>query len=143
MRTSDISQFKGAVMSAIEKWADGMIDKMFPAKVETRTMMKNYVSNLLSKHSEKIEEGIDQVFLFLGDKEGNINSDSLVDMVCGLLDEIQEEDIEFGRMHAKLGKGQVELLFPDGIISRMIFGDLKGVRITNEDIKEIKKFLND
>lgn len=143
MRTSDISQFKGAVVSAIEKWADGMIDKMFPAKVETRTMMKNYVSNLLSMHGGKIEEGIDQAFLFLGDKDGNINSDSMVDMVCGLLNEIQEEDIEIGRMHARMGKGQIEILFPDGFISRMIFGDLKGVRITNDDIKEIKKFLNE
>lgn len=142
MKTNDISKFKNAVIAAMEKWSDGMIDKMFPGKVETRAMMKNYVGNFLAQHSSEIEEGIDQAFLFLGDKEGNINSDSMVDMVCGLLNEMQESKFDFGRMSAKVGKGQVEMVFPDGIISRLMFGDLKGVRITNEDIKEIKNFLN-
>lgn len=142
MKTNDISKFKNAVITAIEKWSDGMIDKMFPGKVETRAMMKNYVGNLLAQHSSKIEEGIDQAFLFLGDKEGNIDSDSMVDMVCGLLNEMQESEIDFGRMSAKVGKGEVQMIFPDGIISRLLFGDLKGVRITNEDIKQIKNLLN-
>lgn len=143
MKTSDISKLKNASVSAIEKWADEMVDKMFPGKVERRTMMKNYVSNLLHQKSQMIEEGIDQAFLFLGDKEGNIDSDSMIDMVCGLLNEMQESKFDFGKLQAKVGKGQVEMVFPDGIISRLVFGDLKGVRITNEDIKEIKKFLNE
>ena len=143
MKTSDISKLKNASISAIEKWADEMVDKMFPGKVETRTMMKNYVSNLLHQKSQMIEEGIDQAFLFLGDKEGNIDSDSMIDMVCGLLNEMQESEFDFGKLQAKVVKGQVEMVFPDGIISRLVFGDLKGVRITNEDIKEIKKFLNE
>ena len=143
MKTSDISKLKNASISAIEKWSDEMVDKMFPGKVETRTMMKNYVSNLLHQKSQMIEEGIDQAFLFLGDKEGNIDSDSMIDMVCGLLNEMQESEFDFGKLQAKVGKGQVEMVFPDGIISRLVFGDLKGVRITNEDIKEIKKFLNE
>lgn len=143
MKTKDISQFKGMAMNAVEKWADGMIDKMFPGRPETRTMMKNYASNWLSQREQDIDQGIEQAFLFLGDKEGNIDSDSVVDMVCGLFDEMQDMDFNFGKFAAKVGKGQIRLEFPDGIISRLMFGDLKGVRITNDDIREIKRFFND
>lgn len=142
MKTNDVSKFKNAMIVAIEKWSDMMIDKMVPGKAEIRTMMKNYVGNLLFQHGDKIEESIDQAFLFVGDKDGNIDSDSVVDMVCGLLNEMQESEFNFGRMSARVGKGQVEMVFPDGIISRILFGDLKGVRITNEDIKQIKNYLN-
>lgn len=143
MKTKDISKFKGMAMNAVEKWADGMIDKMFPDKPETRTMMKNYASNWLSLQEQNIDQVIEQAFLFLGDKDGNIDSDSVVDMVCGLFDEMQDVDFNFGKFAAKAGKGQVRLEFPDGILSRLMFGDLKGVRITNDDIKEIKKFFNE
>lgn len=143
MKTNDVLKFKEMAMIAIGKWADGMIDQMFPGKVETRTMMKNYASNWLSQKEQDIEDGINHVFLFLGDKDGNIDSDSVVDMVCGLFNEMQEMNYDLGRFQAKVGKGQVKIEFPDGFISRMMFGDLKGVRITNDDIREIKKFFND
>lgn len=141
MKTSDISAFKGKIKDAILTWAGDQIDQLLPNKVAARTMFKNAVANILERYSHKIDQGIDAAFLMLGDQQGNIDSDSLIDLVCDLLKEMPQTDYALGPIGATVGKGEIALQFPGGLISDLIIGGLGGGRITTADIQKIKALI--
>ena len=96
MVTKDISLFKGNIKDAIVSWAGEKIDGLLPNKVASRAILKNAIGNCLNRYSEKIDEGVDALFLLLGDKEGNINSDSMIETLCGMLDEMNPKSYGLG-----------------------------------------------
>lgn len=142
MVTKDISLFKGNIKDAIASWIGEKIDGLLPNKVASRAILKNAVGNCLNRYSEKIDEGVDALFLLLGDKEGNINTDSMIDTLCGMLDEMNPKSFSLGLFEAVIGKGTIDIRFPNNIFCELIAGDLGGVKITASDLKQIKNYLN-
>ena len=98
MKTSDINAFKGKAKDAILAWAGEQIDQLLPNKVAARAMLKNAAANIVERFDHKINQGIDAAFLMLGDTQGNIDSDSLVDLVCDMLKEMPRRP---GMRHAE------------------------------------------
>ena len=141
MKTSDISAFKGKAKDAILAWAGEQIDQLLPNKVAARSMLKNAAANIVERFNHKIDQGIDAAFLMLGDAQGNIDSDSLVDLVCDMLKEMPPTDYALGPIGAVVGKGEICLQFPGGLISDLIIGGLGGARITTADIQKIKTLI--
>jgi hypothetical protein len=141
MVTNDINLFKGKIKDAITSWAGGQIDQLLPNKVATRAILKNAVGNYLNKYSEDVDKGVDTVFLFLGDKEGNINSDTMVDTLCVMLEEMPPKNYCLGPFNATVGKGVIDIRLPGGFFSELVAGDLGGVKIATSDLKQIKNFL--
>ena len=142
MRTSDINAFKGKAKDAILAWAGEQIDQLLPNKVAARAMLKNAAANLVERYDHKINQGIDAAFLMLGDAQGNIDSDSLVDLICDMLKEMPPTDYALGPIGAVVGKGEISLQFPGGLISDLIVGGLGGARITTADIQKIKTLIS-
>lgn len=142
MVTKDISLFKGNIKDAIVSWAGEKIDGLLPNKVASRAILKNAVGNCLNRYSEKLDEGVDALFLLLGDKEGNINTDSMIETLCGMLDEMNPKSYGLGPCEAVVGRGTIDIRFPNSIFSELIAGDLGGVKITTSDLKQIKNYLN-
>lgn len=141
MKTSDINAFKGKAKDAILAWIGQQIDQLLPNRVAARAMLKNAASNLVERYNHKIDQGIDAAFLMLGDPQGNIDSDSLVDLVCDMLKEMPPTDYAFGPIGAVVGKGEICLQFPGGLISDLIVGGLGGGKITTADIQKIKTLI--
>ena len=141
MRTSDINAFKGKAKDAILAWAGEQIDQLLPNKVAARAMLKNAAANLVERYDHKINQGIDAAFLMLGDAQGSIDTDSIVDMLCDMLNEMPATDYEIGPVAATVGKGEIRLQFPGGILGDLILGGLGGGRITTADIQKIKTLI--
>ena len=141
MRTSDISAFKGKAKDAILAWTNDQIDQLLPNKVTARIMFKNAAANLLDRYDQKINQGIDAAFLMLGDPQGNIDSDSVVDMLCDMLKEMPPTDYDLGPAGATIGRGEISLRFPGGILGDLILGGLGGGRITTADIQKLKTLI--
>ena len=141
MKTSDINAFKGKAKDALLGWAGEQIDQLLPNKVAARAMLKNAAANIVERFDHKINQGIDAAFLMLGDAQGNIDSDSLVDLVCNMLKEMPPTDYALGPIGATVGKGEICLQFPGGLISDLIIGGLGGAIITTADIQKIKTLL--
>lgn len=141
MVTNDINKFKGSLKDAIASWAGGTIDQILPNKVASRAILKNAIGNCLNRYSEEVDKGVDTLFLLLGDKEGNINSDSMIDTLCAMLDEMNPKNYPFGPFNATVGKGTIDIRFPNSVFSELIAGDLGGVKVTSSDLKQIKNFL--
>jgi len=141
MVTKDINQFKGKVKDAVASWAGGQIDQLLPNKVASRAILKNAVGNYLNRYSEDLDKGVDTLFLLLGDKEGNINSDSVIDTLCTMLEEMSTKSYGMGPFNATIGKGVIDIHLPNSFLSELIAGEIGGVKITTSDLKQIKNFL--
>lgn len=138
MKTADINALKGKTKDALLAWIGGQIDQMLPNRATARTFLKNAAGNLLAKYERKIDQGIDAAFLMVGDAQGNIDTDSLVDIVCDMLKEMQPTDYSVGPIAATVGRGEICLRFPEGILCDLIAGGLGGAKITTADIQQIK-----
>ena len=140
MKTSDINKLKGEVKDAVLSWADSQIDFLLPNKATGRAILKNAAKNILNRYDQKINEGVDAAFLLFADGKGNIDSDTIVDSLCSMLEEMNVSDFPLGAFDARIGKGEICVDFPRSFFSELIAGDIGGVKITTEDIKQIKNF---
>ena len=138
MKTADINALKGKTKDAILAWIGGQIDQMLPNRATARTFLKNAAGNMLTRLDHKIDQGIDAAFLVLGDVQGNIDTDSLVDLFCDMLKEMQPTDYNLGPIAATVGRGEICLRFPEGILCDLIAGGLGGAKITTADIQQLK-----
>lgn len=138
MKTADINALKGKTKDALLAWIGGQIDQMLPNRATARTFLKNAAGNLLARFEQKVDQGIDAAFLMLGDAQGVIDTDSLVDTVCDMLKEMQPTDYSVGPIAATVGRGEICLRFPGGILCDLIAGGLGGAKITTADIQQIK-----
>lgn len=141
MKTNDINLMKGKVKDAVLTWVDAQIDFLLPNKAAGRSMLKNAANNILSRYDERINKGMDVAFLMFADKDGKIDSDSVVDSLCSMLDEMTPSDYSFYGFEARIGNGEICIDFPRSFLSELIAGDIGGVKITSSDIKQVKDYL--
>lgn len=141
MKTNDINLLKGHVKDAALSWIDSQIDLLLPNKAAGRAILKNAANNIAARFDSKINEGIDGAFLLFADSAGNIDSDTVVDSLCSMLEEMNVSDYSLGPFATRVGKGEICIDFPRSFLSELIAGDIGGVKITTEDIKQIKNFL--
>ena len=141
MKVSDANAFKGQIKDALVGWAGSMIDQMLPNKVTARTLFKNAIGNMVTRFDGKVNQLVDSAFLVFGDSAGVIDTDTTIDLLCGMLDEMKPTDYSLGFATATIGQGEVKLQFPHNIFSDLVVGDLGGVKLTTSDIKQLKNYL--
>ena len=142
MKTSDVNAFKGQLKDAMVEWTSSMIDQMLPNKVAARTLFKNAVSNVMCRLDNKVNSLVDTAFLMFGDSNGVIDTDTTIDLLCGMLEEMKLTEYSLGFAGITVGQGEIRLQFPHNIFSDLIVGDVGGVKITTADIKQLKNYLS-
>lgn len=140
MKTTDISLLKGKIKNAALSWVEAQIDCLLPNKATGRALLKNAAGNIMARYDESINKGVDTAFLLFADKEGSIDSDSVVDALCSMLDEMNSAEYSFYGFDTRIGKGEICIDFPHSFLSELIAGDIGGVKITSSDIKQIKDY---
>ena len=141
MKASDVNAFKGQFKDAVVSWAGSMVDQMLPNKVAARTLFKNAIGNVVNRFDEKVNQLVDSAFLVFGDSSGVIDTDTTIDMLCDMLNEMKSTDYSLGFVNMTIGQGEIKVQFPHNIFSDLIVGDLGGVKFTSADIKQLKNYL--
>jgi molybdopterin-binding protein len=142
MKVSDVNAFKGQIKDAMVGWAGSMIDQMLPNKVTARTLFKNAIGNMVNRFDGKVNQLVDSAFLVFGDSAGVIDTDTTIDLLCGMLDEMKPTDYSLGFVNLNVGQGEIKIQFPHNIFSDLVVGDLGGVKLTTSDIKQLKNYLS-
>ena len=142
MKASDVNAFKGQFKDAVVGWAGSMVDQMLPNKITARTLFKNAIGNVVNRFDGKVNQLVDSTFLVFGDSEGVVDTDTTIDLLCGMLEEMKPTDYSFGFINATIGQGEIKIQFPHNIFSDLVVGDLGGVKFTTSDIKQLKNFLS-
>ena len=139
-----INEFKGNLKTSLQEWGNSKIDalcgnnpRMKPASI----YMKRGLNNWIEMEDERINKVVDRSLLFISDKNGGIDTDMLIDDAVEIFKGMDKQQMELGMFLLEYGKGEVSVSIPHNFMLDMIFGDLGKVRLTADDLLELKELL--
>ena len=138
MKYTDIAKFKGECKSAIQQWGEEKIDALFPGKPQMRVMAKRGFDNLLTRYDQRMNTAIDTALLFVGDKNGTIDSDTAIDMLVSLFQEMDVHKYSAWGIDMCVGKGAITIDLPHQPMIALFVGNLGQIKFTAEDLLELK-----
>lgn len=139
MKIEDVNQFKGVVKNALQDWGNAKIDEMLAKKAAPKAFLKNGLNNMLTRFDANINKWVDNIFLFVANEDGVIDSDSMIDTLAGIFKEMPKKEYSFGSFSAIAGGGEVIISFPHNFLMDMLVGDMGSVKFTTEDILDFKE----
>lgn len=143
MYTKDeVCKLKIDLLDNIQEWANYKIDALVTSRPKLKlasTYLKRGVRNWIAKETGRINSMMDNVLLFVADENGNVNTDVLINDLVEMFKAMDVQNIKMGVFDIEYGKGEVKINIPHNPILDMLMGDLGQVRITCEDIMEIKE----
>lgn len=139
MRIDDVNAFKGAVKDAVMSWANAKVDELFKGK-PVGHFVKKAVGNYIAREDAKINSYIDNAFLFLADENGVIDSDTVIDDVCGVFTDMKDKTYPCGPVDIKVGNGELAVLLPHNFLLDMFTGGMGVIKFTKEDFLELKNY---
>lgn len=139
-----VEALKEKFLGGIELWLEGRVDEMLstnPALAIPSIYMKRGCHNIIKKYKCKIEDGIDDVALFIADENGEINGDTLFADAMELFKNMEEKPFDVGFLDGTIGKGKVSITLPDNVLTDIIFGSKKTLTFDERDFSELKSLL--
>ena len=143
MYTKDeMGKLKIDLLDNIQEWANYKIDALVTSRPKLKlasTYLKRGVRNWVAKETGRINNTIDNILLFVADENGNVNTDVLINDLVEMFKAMDVQNVKMGIFDIEYGKGEVKINIPHNPILDMLMGDLGQVKITTEDILEIKE----
>ena len=140
MRIEDVNRFKGELKTAFQSWGEAKIDELFPNSAMGRTFAKNGLNNAMNRYDVKLNEGIENLFMFVS-KDGVVDTDTMIDGMAQMFKEMKPSEYDMGGFHLSIGNGELAVDLPRNILLDMLVGTSR-LRFTSEDIIEFKNLLN-
>ena len=140
---NDINAFKGELKTALADWVEGKIADFVssrPALKPVSIYVKRGIMNWIDSKDAQINRAIDFVVPCICDKQGNFDSDQLLDDLAEMFRLMDEHPMQWGPFNMVVGKGAV-MLSVDHPLADMLMGG-KGIRISVEEMLELKELLN-
>lgn len=132
------------VTSAVRQWSVRKIDELCadrPKLKAASVYLKRGLNNWLDREENKAVEMVDTLALFAADKDGNIDANTLIDDAVAIFREMDKNYTEVGAFGVEYGLGEVVIHIPHNLLLDMIFGDLGQIKITADDILELKSLM--
>lgn len=140
----EISQLKGDMKTAICHWAERKIDTLAtekPKLVPASVYLKRGLHNWLDSNDASIDEMIDTTVMFIADKDGNIDINTVLTDAMNMFKHMERQYTKWGIFGVEYGKGEIIVNIPHNPLLDIVFGDLGQVKINMDDIMEIKDML--
>lgn len=132
---------KESLTGAVTAWADGKLVELsaeHPKIKVMKTYLMNGLHNYISRHDDEITKWTEGMSLFLPAQDGCIDSDMLVDDAIRLLMQTEKTDIRVAGVDVSVGGGEITASLPDTLLGTYLFGRLGRIRITADDLIELK-----
>lgn len=136
---SDIAVFKGNLKTAFQMWSSGIVDELLSSPVRRRNI-KRYIDNWLDFQDERINKLLDNVVLIGLDKDGNINSDLIIDEMAALFKEFDYHSTIWG-CNIDISNGKAVISLPDNMVAYLLFGNKSGFSFSEQDIMKLKEYI--
>lgn len=137
-------ELKNKVTEGLLLWIDERVDALVrntPGLLPAGKYLKRGVSNMIRREDAKIEKGIGDLMLFIADENGNYDMDTLFDDILSMFQAMPERPFELGLFHGTVGNGVIRVQLPDNPLVSFFMGDTGAIKITGDDIKELKSIL--
>lgn len=140
-KNCELGKLKSDLLANMEEWANDKIDALVECRPNLKmasTYLKRGVRNWIARENGRIDKMVDNIALFISDEEGNINTDVVIDDFLEMFKAMDVQKVDMGIFGVEYGKGEIKINIPHNPILDMLMGDLGQIRITCEDILEIK-----
>lgn len=140
----ETTKLTGDLKNAVRRWAYGKIDELSAGRPRLKAAsvyLKRGLNNYMEREDKSINSMVDGLTLFVADKDGNIDTDMLIDDAVAMFREMDVAYAEMGAFGIEYGKGAVTINIPHNVFLDMIFGDLGKITITADDLLEIKALM--
>jgi len=138
MKIEDVNQLKGMIKNVLQDWGNAKIDEMLPKKAAPKAFLKNGLNNMLTRYDANINKWVDNIFLFIADENGIIDSDTMIDTLADIFKEMPKKEYSYGSFGVVAGGGEVIISFPHNFLMDMLVGDMGSIKFTTEDILDFK-----
>lgn len=129
--------------SALHEWLDDKVDALFQDSKGFNPVayyLKNGIKNAFLRYDKQIDRHMDTVAMFVGDEQGDVDADKLMDDVMKMFADMPSRETQAGAVGIRYGQGEVVILLPDNPLVSMLL-PWRSIRLTTEDLKEIKELL--
>lgn len=140
----EMDKMAADLTQSVRTWAESKIDELCvtrPRLKAASVYLKRGLNNWLDREENKVGEMVDTLALFAADKDGNIDADTLIEDAVNIFREMDMNYTETGAFAVEYGKGAVTIHIPHNLFLDMIFGDLGQVKITADDLLELKALM--
>lgn len=132
------------IKKSVKAWGEKKIDELCaerPRMKVASVYLKRGLNNWLDREDAQVNDMIDTLTLFAADKDGKIDTNSLIDDAVNIFREMDVNYSNIGAFGIEYGKGAVTINIPHNVLLDMIFGELGQIKITAEDLLEIKSLM--
>lgn len=139
-------ELKNKVVDSVEEWGTMLIDTYVSENQKLKPFsvyLKRGLHNSLARYDDKIQEMIDNTMLFIGDENGEYELGRVFDDALEMFNDMDEMDVALGPVDATIGRGAIRIHIPRNAFTAVIFGDTGAIKITGEDIKELRDLFVD
>lgn len=133
------------IKKSVKMWGEKKIDELCaerPRMKAASVYLKRGLNNWLDREEKQVDDMVCTLTLFAADKEGKIDTNTLIDDAVNIFREMDVNYSKIGAFGVEYGKGAVTISIPHNVLLDMIFGDLGKVTITADDLIEIKSLLS-
>ena len=138
---NELGKLKNDLLVNMEEWATYKIDTLVECKPNLKvasTYLKRGVRNWIAREKCRIDKMVDNVALFIADEHGNINTDVIIDDFLEMFNVMDVQKANMGIFDIEYGKGEIKINIPHNPVIDLFMGDLGQIKITCDDILEIK-----
>ena len=137
-----VAELTGNLKRGAREWAERKIDELAAGHPRLRVAsvyLKRGLANWMEREEARINGMADGLMLFIADKDGRIDADALMNDALAIFREMDVSYAEVAGFGIEYGKGAVTVSIPRGVLPDMIFGELGQIRITADDLMEMKE----
>lgn len=140
----NIDEIKKRICGAFTSWAERKITELASGNPHMGVIapyLKRGAENWVNRERERIGRMLDNASLFVADKDGDINLRTVTDDMISVFREMDEAEFGDGMVHGTAGKGVIKVGFPDNPIVSLLFGDGCMLKITADDLAELRDMM--
>lgn len=140
----DTAKLTADIKQSVKTWAESKIDELYATKPKlsaASVYLKRGINNWLDREESSLNEMVDSLALFITDKDGIIDTNTLIDDAMTIFRDMDVNYSKIGAFGVEYGKGAITINIPHNVLFDLIFGDLGQIKITADDILEIKAML--
>lgn len=139
-----IDKLKGDLSDSLMVWAGDRIDDFVQGKPVLSlagSHLKRRLENEMTFNSDKMSKYLNEAAMWMVDKDGNVKADMLVDDFISILKSMKDTPFNYGFLNGHIGGGAININLPRNPITSFIFGDTTAIKITENDLLELKGLL--
>ena len=140
----DISRLKGDIKTALMQWSEGKLNALCMSHPRLKPMsvyLRRGLTNYLDRIDDQVDSAVDMLLLFVADKNGNIDTDMLINDAVEMFKLSDVREAKVGIFDLTYGAGEVVLSLPRNPVLDIFVGDLGVVKLTADDLLELRNYL--